>query len=114
MSGEVTRVNSAGCDSPYSGGCGAWPEAGQACSGFLLDHDGYRLLIDAGYATMPRLLAQITADQVDTVFISHGHPGHLMLTHLWPGTDRAAARTAAGEAYPGTTTIAEAGSTVSL
>jgi len=21
------------------GGCGAWPEAGQACSGFLVEHD---------------------------------------------------------------------------
>jgi ribonuclease BN (tRNA processing enzyme) len=38
------------------GGCGAWPEAGQACSGFLVEHDGFRLLVDLGYATVPRLL----------------------------------------------------------
>jgi ribonuclease BN (tRNA processing enzyme) len=38
------------------GGCGAWPEAGQACSGFLVEHDGFRLVVDLGYATMPRLL----------------------------------------------------------
>jgi ribonuclease BN (tRNA processing enzyme) len=58
------------------GGCGAWPEAGQACSGYLIEHDGFRLLVDLGYATVPRLLERVTADQVDAVFISHGHPDH--------------------------------------
>lgn len=58
------------------GGCGVWPEAGQACSGFLVEHDGFRLVLDLGYATLPRLLGHITADQVDAVFISHGHPDH--------------------------------------
>ncbi|TXK43307.1 MBL fold metallo-hydrolase [Nonomuraea sp. C10] len=58
------------------GGCGAWPAAGQACSGYLVEHDGFRLLVDPGYATVPRLLERITADQVDAVFISHGHPDH--------------------------------------
>ncbi|HEV8277866.1 MAG TPA: MBL fold metallo-hydrolase [Streptosporangiaceae bacterium] len=58
------------------GGCGAWPEAGQACSGFLVEHDGFRLVVDLGYATMPRLLGRAGPDQVDAVFISHGHPDH--------------------------------------
>jgi ribonuclease BN (tRNA processing enzyme) len=58
------------------GACGAWPEAGQACSGFLVEHDGFRLLVDAGYATVPRLLARLAASQLDAVFISHGHPDH--------------------------------------
>jgi ribonuclease BN (tRNA processing enzyme) len=58
------------------GGCGAWPEAGQACSGFLVEQDGFRLLVDVGYATMPRLLERVAAEQVDAVFISHGHPDH--------------------------------------
>ena len=58
------------------GACGAWPEAGQACSGYLVEHDGFRLLVDLGYATVPRLLERVTADQVDAVFISHGHPDH--------------------------------------
>ncbi|MEU0485153.1 MBL fold metallo-hydrolase [Streptosporangium sp. NPDC006013] len=58
------------------GGCGAWPGAGQACSGYLVEHDGFRLLVDPGYATVPRLLERITADQVDAVFVSHGHPDH--------------------------------------
>ena len=58
------------------GGCGAWPEAGQACSGFLVEHDGFRLLVDVGYAIVPRLLEMVAPGQVDAVFISHGHPDH--------------------------------------
>ena len=58
------------------GGCGAWPDAGQACSGYLVENDGFRLLVDPGYATVPRLLQQVTADDVDAVFVSHGHPDH--------------------------------------
>ena len=38
------------------GGCGAWPAAGAACSGFLVEEEGFLLLLDAGYATLPRLL----------------------------------------------------------
>lgn len=58
------------------GGSGAWPEAGQACSGFLVEHGGFRLLVDLGYATVPRLLQLLAADQADAVFISHRHPDH--------------------------------------
>jgi len=58
------------------GGCGAWPEAGQACSGYLVEHDGFALLLDIGYATMPRLLQHVTAERVDAVFVTHGHPDH--------------------------------------
>ncbi len=58
------------------GSCGAWPQAGQACSGFLAEHGGFRLLAGLGYAVAPRLLEKATADQVDAVFISHGHPDH--------------------------------------
>jgi len=58
------------------GGCGAWPTADQACSGYLVEYAGFRLLIDPGYATLPRLLRHSTVDAVDAVLISHGHPDH--------------------------------------
>jgi ribonuclease BN (tRNA processing enzyme) len=58
------------------GACGAWPDAGQACSGYLVEHDGFRLLLDLGYATVPRLLQRAGADSIDAVFITHGHPDH--------------------------------------
>jgi len=38
------------------GGCGAFPEPGRACSGFAVDWDGYRLVLDLGYATLQALM----------------------------------------------------------
>ncbi|HEX2355120.1 MAG TPA: MBL fold metallo-hydrolase [Micromonosporaceae bacterium] len=58
------------------GGCGVWPEAGGACSGYLVEHDDFRLLLDLGYATVPRLLTRVAAERVDAVFVTHGHPDH--------------------------------------
>jgi ribonuclease BN (tRNA processing enzyme) len=58
------------------GGCGAWPAAGSACSGYLVEHGGFRLLIDPGYATLPRLLEIADAAELDAVLVSHGHPDH--------------------------------------
>jgi len=58
------------------GSCGAWPAAGSACSGFLVEHDGFRLLLDAGYATFPKLLAYAEPQDIDAVLITHGHPDH--------------------------------------
>ncbi|MEU0570622.1 MBL fold metallo-hydrolase [Nonomuraea sp. NPDC005983] len=58
------------------GGCGAWPAAGQACSGYLVEHEGFQVLIDPGYATLPRLLEITAAERVDAVLVSHGHPDH--------------------------------------
>jgi ribonuclease BN (tRNA processing enzyme) len=58
------------------GGCGAWPAAGQACSGYLVEEGDFRLLIDPGYATVPRLLQRVNPEQVDAVFVTHGHPDH--------------------------------------
>ncbi|MEQ7126597.1 MBL fold metallo-hydrolase [Actinopolymorpha sp. B11F2] len=58
------------------GGCGAWPAAGLACSGYLLDHDGFLLLVDPGYATLPRLLELVPAERIDAVAVTHKHPDH--------------------------------------
>lgn len=58
------------------GACGGFPEPGGACSGFLVEHDGFRLVLDLGYATMPRLTRLVDAADVDAVAISHGHPDH--------------------------------------
>ncbi|MEU9047652.1 MULTISPECIES: MBL fold metallo-hydrolase [unclassified Kitasatospora] len=54
----------------------AYPEAGRAASGFLLEYDGYRLVLDLGYATFPRLLEHTGVTGLDAVVITHEHPDH--------------------------------------
>ena len=66
------------------GGCGAWPEPGGACSGFLVEHDGFRVVLDLGYGTLPRLLALLrstTAVGLDAVVATHDHPDHVVDLH---------------------------------
>ena len=66
------------------GSCGAWPEAGRACSGFLVEHDGFRVVLDLGYGTLPPLLAQLgstTAAGLDAVVVTHDHPDHVVDLH---------------------------------
>ncbi|HEU4947083.1 MAG TPA: MBL fold metallo-hydrolase [Kribbella sp.] len=58
------------------GSCGAWPEPGRACAGFLLEYDGYKVVLDLGYATLPRLLAHCPDGAVDAVIVTHQHPDH--------------------------------------
>lgn len=49
---------------------------GAAGSGYLVEHEGFRLLVDVGYAVVPRLQEYVAVDEVDAVLISHGHPDH--------------------------------------
>jgi ribonuclease BN (tRNA processing enzyme) len=59
------------------GGAGGFPPARGACSGYLIEHHEFRLLIDPGYATLPRLLEIVPAEAIDAVLVSHGHPDHV-------------------------------------
>lgn len=66
------------------GGCGAWPEPGRACSGFLVEYDGFRVVLDLGYGTLPRLLTllgSVSAAGVDAVLVTHEHPDHMVDLH---------------------------------
>jgi ribonuclease BN (tRNA processing enzyme) len=66
------------------GSCGSWPEPGRACSGFVLEHRGARIVLDLGYGTLPRLLALLgssSADGIDAVIVTHAHPDHMVDLH---------------------------------
>jgi ribonuclease BN (tRNA processing enzyme) len=41
-----------------------------------VEHDGFLVLIDPGYAVVPRLLETVPAERIDAVIVSHGHPDH--------------------------------------
>jgi ribonuclease BN (tRNA processing enzyme) len=66
------------------GSCGAWPEPGRACSGFVVEHQGFRVVLDLGYGTFSRLAGWVgstVADGVDAVVVTHGHPDHMVDLH---------------------------------
>ncbi len=73
------------------GGGGAYPTPERGCSGYLVEHAGFRLLLDPGYATLPALLEHVDAAAIDAVFVSHSHGDHcadlnplLRIRHLDP------------------------------
>ncbi|RSD22113.1 MBL fold metallo-hydrolase [Amycolatopsis eburnea] len=58
------------------GSCGAWPEPGRACAGFLLSHNGFRVVLDLGYGAASRLFAHCRDRLPDAVVVTHEHPDH--------------------------------------
>lgn len=63
------------------GASGGHPTAGQASSGFLLEWDGTRIVLDLGYATLPQLLTHVPDGAVDAVIVTHAHPDHCVDLH---------------------------------
>jgi len=58
-------------------GCsGTFPGPESACSGYLLEHDGYRLVVDLGAGVLGQLQKHIGLLEVDAVYVSHLHADH--------------------------------------
>ncbi|MBN1530766.1 MAG: MBL fold metallo-hydrolase [Thermoleophilaceae bacterium] len=86
----------------------SWQDAGGACSGYLIEDDGTRILLDCGNGVFAKLREHLDYVDVDAVVISHLHADHFLdlvpysyaLTyaprqqpvpvHTWPGTDNPA------------------------
>ena len=51
-------------------------KAGSACAGFLLEYDGFKVVLDLGYAALPQLLRYLPTGEVDAVIVTHQHPDH--------------------------------------
>jgi ribonuclease BN (tRNA processing enzyme) len=45
------------------GSCGGWPEAGRACSGFVVEYEDVRVVLDLGYGTFLRARERLLADE---------------------------------------------------
>jgi ribonuclease BN (tRNA processing enzyme) len=59
-------------------GCwGGYPRAGEASSGYLLEQDGFHLLIDCGSAVLSKLQMIMPPEKLDAVLLSHYHPDHV-------------------------------------
>lgn len=59
-------------------GClGAYPYKNQGTSSYLLESDGFRLLLDAGSTTLINLEKHIDPLELDAVILSHYHHDHI-------------------------------------
>jgi ribonuclease BN (tRNA processing enzyme) len=56
----------------------AWPDPGGACSGYLLEHDGFTLLLDCGAGVLGKLSAVHDYLALDALLISHLHADHIL------------------------------------
>ena len=58
-------------------GCsGSAPGPGTAASCYLVEAEGYRLLLDLGSGALAALQQVVRADELDAIFLSHLHPDH--------------------------------------
>ncbi len=63
------RITVVGCSGSHPG-----PDA--ACSSYLVEHDGFRLLIDLGNGALGPLQRYVDPRDLDAVFVSHLHADH--------------------------------------
>ncbi|WP_103529607.1 MBL fold metallo-hydrolase, partial [Streptomyces sp. SM12] len=60
-------------------GCsGSFPSADSACSSYLIEAEGYRLLLDLGNGALGELQKYSGLYDIDAVVISHLHPDHFI------------------------------------
>jgi ribonuclease BN (tRNA processing enzyme) len=65
----IVQLTILGCFGPY-------PPAGGACSGYLVQDNGYNLLIDCGNGVLSRLQEHLKFWQLNAVILSHLHADH--------------------------------------
>lgn len=56
----------------------SWQDAGGACSGYLVEHDGFRVLVDCGNGVFSKLRPVCDYVDVDAVVITHMHADHFL------------------------------------
>ncbi len=56
----------------------SWQDAGGACSGYLVEDGGTRLLLDCGNGVFSKLRQRVDYTELDAVLISHLHADHFL------------------------------------
>jgi ribonuclease BN (tRNA processing enzyme) len=56
---------------------GAYPEANEATSGYLVQHNGKNILIDCGSGVLSKVQNYINIEDLDAVVLSHYHADHM-------------------------------------
>lgn len=56
---------------------GPWPKAGGACSGYLLEAGGRRLLLDCGCGVLGKLQLYCGIEALDGIILTHLHSDHM-------------------------------------
>ena len=65
-------------------GCaGTYPGPESPCSGYLVEHDGFRLVLDLGTGVLGSLQRHVGLLDVDAVYISHLHADHCLDLVAW-------------------------------
>jgi len=67
--GEIMKVT-------IIGHWGGFPKAGEATSGYLIEHDNYRLLLECGSGVISSVQKVTDIGKLDSVLISHYHYDH--------------------------------------
>ena len=66
----------------------ASPNPGEACSGYLVEGGGARVLVDIGPGVVSQLVGRHHPDELDAVVISHMHADHMLdlvtLRYVYP------------------------------
>jgi ribonuclease BN (tRNA processing enzyme) len=58
-------------------GCaGTFPGPSSPCSGYLVEHEGFRLVVDLGAGALGNLQRHVDVQDVDAVYVSHLHADH--------------------------------------
>ena len=60
-------------------GCaGTFPRPDSPCSGYLIEHEGFRLVVDLGSGVVGSLQSHIGLLAVDAIYVSHLHADHCL------------------------------------
>jgi ribonuclease BN (tRNA processing enzyme) len=58
------------------GSAGSYPGPARACSSYLVEHEGFRLLLDVGNGSLTNLQQRMAMTDIDVLMLSHRHPDH--------------------------------------